>query len=161
MKTAHQKVLIYDPERCTGCGYCEIVCAFQHYGTFNPAKSHIRISFDERGGRFEATNCRHCEEPVCLASCPEEAIIKSDESGWVKINPMKCIGCRSCILACPLSCPWFDEEHRVSAKCDFCDGDPACAKYCSPGALRVVSRAEAEEFNKRMYAMEGGRSDRT
>jgi len=147
-------VLIFDPERCTGCRYCEVACAFKHYGVTSPEKSHIRIFVDEQRMKIEASNCQHCEEPVCAASCPEDAITKDEGTGWVMLNSMKCIGCKSCILACPLSCPWFDEEHHIAAKCDFCDGDPVCAKYCSPQAIRVGTRAEALEINRRQYQKE-------
>ena len=152
---AEQLVLIFDPERCTGCRYCEIACAFEHYGVLSPEKSHIHVFIDERKFQLEASNCQHCEEPACKAACPEENAITKDESkGWTTINPMECVGCKSCVFACPLSCPWFDEEHRVAAKCDFCDGDPVCVRYCSPQAIRVGTRAEALEFTRRRYGRE-------
>ena len=150
-----QRVLIYYPERCTGCKYCEIGCSLLHFGVINLEKSHIRALFDEKMKKFEAVVCLHCEDPVCAASCPVEAIVRDEETGWVKINPMRCIGCKSCIIACPLSIPWFDEDHRVAMKCDFCDpardGKPICAEFCSPRALEVVTRACAWGFQKKRY----------
>lgn len=154
-RVAQQKVLIFDPERCTGCRYCEIACAFEHYGVISPEKSHIRISLDEKRMELEAAVCQHCEEPLCIATCPQDAAVKDEEEGWVKINSMRCSGCNSCVLACPLPCAWFDKERRVVAKCDFCDGDPVCAKYCSPGALKVITRAEAVKFNEQRYGEDG------
>ncbi len=151
---AEQLVLIFDPERCTGCRYCEIACSFQHYGTLTPERSHIRIFVDPRRMEPEASDCQHCEEPACAAACPEDAIAKDETKGWVTLNPMKCTGCYSCIFACPLSCTWFDKEHRVAAKCDFCDGDPVCVKYCSPQAIRVGTRAEALKFARQRYGRE-------
>ena len=155
VEQAQQKVLTYDPEKCTGCRYCEIACAMKHYGTPNPDKAHIHVFVDEKRMDLEATNCQHCEEPLCKAACSEDAIIKDEETGWATINPMKCTGCKSCTFACPLSCSWFDEEHHIAAKCDFCDGEPVCAEYCSPGAIRVGTRAEALEFNKQRYGESG------
>lgn len=151
VEQAQQKVLIYDLEKCTGCRYCEIACAMKHYGTPNPDKAHVHVFVDEKRMDLEATNCQHCEEPLCKAACPEDAIVEEEGTGWVTINPMKCTGCKSCTFACPLSCPWFDEEHHIAAKCDFCDGEPVCAEYCSPGAIRVGTRAEALEFNRQRY----------
>lgn len=148
---AEQLVLIYDPERCTGCRYCEIACAHRNFGTLNPDKSHIHVFIDERKFACEASSCLHCEDPVCAAACPVDAITKDESTGWVTINPMKCTGCRSCTYACPLASAWFDEEHRVATKCNFCDGDPDCAKYCSPQAIRVGTRAEALEFARSRY----------
>lgn len=153
---AQQRVLIFDPERCTGCRYCEIACAFEHFGVIDLEKSSIRVLFDEKKMEFEAINCRHCEEPLCVAACAKEAVTKDEETGWVKVNPMKCVGCKDCIFACPLSLPRFDEKGKIVFICDFCDGDPVCAKYCSSQALRVVSRAEAWKFNKRTYGGKEG-----
>lgn len=148
---AEQLVLIYDPERCTGCRYCEIACAFKHYNTLNPEKSHIRVFIDDKKFTLEAINCLHCEDPVCAAACPVDAITKDEITGWVTINPMKCVGCRSCTYACSVAASWFDDERRVATKCDFCDGDPNCAKYCSPQAVKVGTPSEALEFARNRY----------
>lgn len=147
---AKQLVLIYDQERCTGCRCCEMACAHRNFGTLTTEKTHIRIFIDTTFER-EAVVCLHCQDPVCAAACPEDAIVKDECTGWVTINPMKCIGCRSCTYACPVAASWFDENHRIATKCNFCDGDPDCAKYCSPQAVRVGTRAEALEFARRRY----------
>lgn len=148
-----QKVIVFDPELCTGCRYCEVVCSFKHYGCIDLSKSYVRILFngDEGTGAFEAVNCQHCEEPICVSACPSEALEKDERTGWVKINPLKCIGCQMCVYLCPLSVPFFDEERKAAVKCDFCDGDPECVRHCSPAALRVVTREEALQLNKRLY----------
>ncbi len=151
--TSEQLVLFYDPERCTGCRYCEIACSFKHYGVLSFDKALRHVIFDKNQVIFEAVQCRHCEEPVCAAVCPTEAIKKDEKTGWVLINPMRCIGCRFCVLACPAGVPWFDEDRKVAVKCDFCDGDPACAKFCSPQAIRVLPRSEALELMKKVYGV--------
>ncbi|MFQ6111969.1 MAG: 4Fe-4S binding protein, partial [Nitrospinota bacterium] len=30
-----------DPENCTACGICELICSFEHHGQYNPKKSYI------------------------------------------------------------------------------------------------------------------------
>ena len=151
MQIEEQKVLLYDPSKCTGCRYCEIACSYYHFKQLSLEKAHLHVQFNEKNGEFEAIYCQHCEEPVCVAVCPSEAITKDEETGLVKINPLRCIGCKTCVVACPLSMPWFNIDYRVSMKCDFCDGDPQCAKFCSPQAIRVATRREAWEFNKKQY----------
>jgi Fe-S-cluster-containing dehydrogenase component len=126
-KSAEQLVLFYDPDRCTGCRFCMISCAVGHYNELNMDKALLFTFFDEGKELFESAQCQHCEDPVCLNSCPEEAIEKDEDSGIVTINPMKAV------------------------KCDFCDGDPKCAKYCSPRATRVVTREEAYKLNEKLY----------
>jgi Fe-S-cluster-containing dehydrogenase component len=56
-----------------------------------------------------------------------------------------------CIVACPLSVPFFDAALKVAVKCDFCFGVPECVKHCSSGALRLYAREEAVRFNERLY----------
>jgi Fe-S-cluster-containing dehydrogenase component len=150
----NQKVIAYYPELCTGCRLCEVVCAFRRYGSIDLTKSCLKISLsgDENTAAFEAVNCQHCEEPICVSACPSEALAKDERTGWVKINSLKCVGCQTCLYTCPLSVPFFHEELKVAVKCDFCGGEPECVKHCSPGALRVVPREEAIQSNKRLYS---------
>ena len=146
-----QEVLLYDSSRCTGCLSCEIACVYHHFKTLDTRRSHLHILAQPDKGTFEAVCCEHCDEPVCVASCPTEAIAKDAQTGWVTINPLGCIGCRNCIIACPISAPWFDPEHYVSTKCDFCEGEPECTKVCSPQAIRVARRGEAWAFRRKVY----------
>ncbi|HID71233.1 MAG TPA: 4Fe-4S dicluster domain-containing protein [Thermoplasmata archaeon] len=151
-----EKVIVFLPERCTGCRYCEVACSYVHHGQADFKKSNIFVIFEEENSEIAVANCQHCSTPFCLVSCPAEAIEKDEETGLVKINPLRCIGCKSCILACPLKVIWFDEERRVAMKCDFCKGDPLCVKYCSPSALRVVERDELEEYLRKECIEEEG-----
>ncbi|MEM2593699.1 MAG: 4Fe-4S dicluster domain-containing protein, partial [Candidatus Bathyarchaeia archaeon] len=82
-----QRVLLYDPLKCTGCLFCQIACAYRHFREFNLEKSHLKIQFDEKANEFEAIYCQHCDEPLCVAVCPKEAITKDEATGLVRINP--------------------------------------------------------------------------
>lgn len=144
-KLLNQQVLIYDPEKCSGCYYCMIVCSFTHFEEANFEKAYLRVYPDESNPLvFINAHCTHCEHPFCVAACPiEPKAITKDDDGLVTIDKMRCIGCKSCNYACPISIPIFEEANGISNKCNFCEGDPQCAKYCSTGALQVVSRKEA------------------
>ena len=144
-------VIVYDPSLCTGCQHCQIACSYKHFNVYSIALSNIRVLFNEETGSFEAVTCFHCEKPVCMEVCPVEAIYKEEETGIVRIREARCIGCRSCIIACPISAPWFNEEKRKTYKCDLCDGEPECVKFCSPGALKLMPRGEALERLKEVY----------
>jgi anaerobic carbon-monoxide dehydrogenase iron sulfur subunit len=146
-------VIVYEPHLCTGCRYCEIACAVWHCGEIDVTRSRIRILFDEgrTTERYAAVNCQHCDDAICCAVCPSEALQKDEKTGWVTQNSTKCVGCEMCILACPLSVPIFDAELKVAVKCDFCLGAPECVKYCSSGALRLCAREEAVQVNARLY----------
>jgi Fe-S-cluster-containing dehydrogenase component len=140
--TEPAKVLLYDASRCTACHYCEVACTYTHLGEIDPAKSNIRILFDGKTGERTAVHCLHCDTALCVEACPTGALSKDAESKLVKLNPLLCIGCGSCVAACPVGAPWLHEAEGVARKCDFCDGDPKCVKYCSSGALRLVTREE-------------------
>jgi len=146
-----QEVIVFDPEKCTGCTYCMVSCSFKHYRSTDFGKSHIKILNDpvRRKSHFIGIHCVHCEDPLCLASCPVEAITKDTVTGLVRINASRCIGCKACILACPISNPSFDEERRIAVKCDFCDGTPQCVKFCATEALKKTTRGLARrQFTK-------------
>jgi carbon-monoxide dehydrogenase iron sulfur subunit len=146
-----QKVLFYDPELCTGCTYCMLACSFEHFKVLDYNLSHLWINPDpEKNFSYVGVHCAHCDDPICLAACPTEAISKDEETGWVTINQNVCIGCRSCNVMCPISIPWKNEERKASFKCDFCEGDPKCAKFCPTGAISVRTRKEAKEALKKL-----------
>ncbi|MCQ5363040.1 MAG: 4Fe-4S dicluster domain-containing protein [Candidatus Methanomethylicia archaeon] len=141
-------VIVHDPSKCTGCMQCMIGCAYKHYRTFDRRYALLYVYDDpQREGWFINANCSHCVFPMCLASCPKEAIYK-DEKGIVRISPLLCVGCGTCNQACPIGIPRLDEGRKVYVKCDFCDGDPICVRMCSPKALQLLPRREAHEYVK-------------
>jgi Fe-S-cluster-containing hydrogenase component 2 len=46
-------------------------------------------------------------------------------------------------MACPIGGPWVDVRESRIMKCDLCEGDPKCVKYCGFEALQFVSAEEA------------------
>ncbi|MGQ9760030.1 MAG: 4Fe-4S dicluster domain-containing protein [Candidatus Methanomethylicaceae archaeon] len=144
-------VVIHDPSKCTGCMQCMIGCAYKHYRTYDRKFALLYVCEDQDAkGIFVNANCSHCVFPLCLASCPKEAIYK-DEKGVVKISPILCVACGTCNQACPIGMPRLDEERKVYVKCDFCDGDyPMCVRMCSPGALQLMKRRDAYEYVEKM-----------
>jgi len=44
--------------------------------------------------------CNHCKKAVCVDVCPAGASARR-EDGIVTVDPDRCIGCRSCVIACP------------------------------------------------------------
>ncbi|MCR6668727.1 MAG: 4Fe-4S dicluster domain-containing protein [archaeon YNP-WB-040] len=148
MNLEEQKVLFYDPNKCSGCLYCMEVCSYKHYGVIDISKAYLMVALNPEGNPLFINNyCSHCQDPFCMAACPVEpkAISKDPVTGFVLINSALCIGCRSCNYACPISIPFFDDKLRVSVKCDACKGEFLCAKYCSTGALQVLPRREVLE----------------
>ncbi len=134
-----QKKLNIDPLKCTGCGECESACARKHTGTDTPEKSRIQVIAGDRDeGFYLPTTCQHCENPPCLAVCPQGAIFRDTELDRVMIDGRLCIGCRMCVSACPFGAMDFDEDKARAFKCDLCDGDPECVRVCEVKAVDYV-----------------------
>lgn len=123
----------FDPEKCTGCKTCELMCSAAHEGVFNPKKSRIRIWREEFYDKFKHNVCRHCEEPECVDVCPTDALYVEDNE--VKFNQDECIGCMVCADSCPYDAIYTHPDLEYILKCDLCDGAPNCIKYCPFEAL--------------------------
>ncbi|MEN8189585.1 MAG: 4Fe-4S dicluster domain-containing protein [Thermodesulfobacteriota bacterium] len=168
--------VLVDLTRCVGCRSCEAACN-KEQGLPEPAKPFDDMSvFDEihHGQKrrtdetrytvvnrydvpeldhplFRKIQCNHCQEPACLTSCFVNAYTKTPE-GAVIYNPDVCVGCRTCMIACPFYIPTFRYssafEPRVM-KCIFCYDTrlkkglpPACVEACPNEALTFGKRKD-------------------
>lgn len=142
------KVLLVDESRCTGCLLCAIACSIRHTGDISLERAHIEVWRTDDSHHVPLT-CHHCETPSCVLACPTKACHRDEAASRVVIDDTKCIGCRSCVVACPFAHAHYDRADRVSAKCDYCDGDPECARACEPRAIVYVYADEAGVAKKR------------
>ncbi|MFC2005094.1 4Fe-4S dicluster domain-containing protein [Chloroflexota bacterium] len=136
------KVLVINHEICTGCRQCELVCSVFHTGASNPSRSRIKVVKWEDIGLYLPLTCQNCEKPFCVEVCPTKACHIDLKMNRVLIDKDKCIGCKTCILACPFGAPLFDKTERVTVKCDYCDGEPQCARFCEVGAIKYLDASE-------------------
>jgi len=168
------KGVLFDMIRCIGCRSCEAACnheqglpepdrPFNDYSVFEPSDQGQKRRTDENSYTvvnkydsphsaypiFRKIQCFHCLEPACLTSCFVNAYTKTEE-GAVIYNPDVCVGCRTCMIACPFSIPAFRYssafEPRIM-KCIFCydtrlknDLPPACVEACPREALTFGNR---------------------
>ncbi len=144
----------FNGSRCTGCKTCMLACK-DYYNLSNEIA--FRKVYEYGGGAWQqdaqgawtcdsftyyvSISCNHCDNPMCLGKCPQGAISKDDETGIVSSDPEKCIGCGTCVTACPYGAPTVDEEQKKSVKCTQC-GDrvaegkqPICVEACPVRAL--------------------------
>jgi len=106
-----------------------------------------------------AVYCRQCTDAFCVLACPKEAL-ERQESGMVKRYNMRCVGCKSCVLACPFGTIFPEVINYISAKCDFClnqlqanpDYEPSCVKSAPKGTF---SMREVEEDPKQQVYLYG------
>jgi carbon-monoxide dehydrogenase iron sulfur subunit len=146
-----QKVILVDQDKCTGCRLCEMVCSVKHEGVSNPSRARISVLKWFQEGFFMPMVCQQCMEAPCVAVCPKDALSRDEELGTVKLNYDLCIGCKMCVTACPFGGMGIDTVSNEVVKCDLCDGDPQCVRFCFPGALQFVE-ANAVNLRKKREA---------
>ncbi len=134
------KLLHVYPKLCTACKNCEIACSFSHPAGGKPTPTRIMTFLDEqkREGKNEVVVCLQCDTAACVAACPSHALQRNPETGVIVHVRERCIRCSSCVAACPFGNMHWIEADRYPAKCDHCQGDPLCVKFCPVGAIRFV-----------------------
>lgn len=148
-----EKVLVFDPALCTGCMRCMTTCSTYNFGATSFSKARIHIirheghaitRMDEEDDLiFQALICQQCDKPFCMYFCPVQAIKRNKETGAMVINYDKCIGCRMCVARCPFGAARYDPVRKKAFKCELCDGDPQCVKFCPVEALKFVPKSLA------------------
>ena len=155
-----------DLSRCIGCNTCAVACKVSNNlpkdvwwnVVHTEGRDFADTSKGTYGGEMQLSwlpvNCMHCENAVCEEVCPTGATVKRDD-GIVTVDEETCIGCKSCMEACPydvrrlienepeyyLELPIGDpaaKSHKGGTveKCDFCAGridrgeKPACMELC-------------------------------
>ncbi len=163
-----EKVELIDVSKCIGCRSCQVACkqwnklpagSPANTGTYqNPpdlqANTWTLVRFREisqKDGKvrwiFWKDGCMHCTDATCVKLCPAGARVRLDY-GAVGTDDEKCIGCQSCVVACPFNKPRYSEESGKAYKCRLCtdrvqDGLlPACVKACPTGALKFGDKGE-------------------
>lgn len=113
--------MIIDMKKCFGCYACTVGCAVENGlppgMMYRPVSDKIVGNYPSLTREYIAKPCQHCEIPSCVKVCPAEATRKR-EDGIVVIDYDKCIGCESCVPACPYESrklddgKFFNEKHQ-------------------------------------------------
>lgn len=153
--------ILIDTSYCTGCNTCSYRC-IQEFRTHREGADGLFKTFVtiNDGGLYHK-RCMHCFAPECVKICPVNALTKS-EYGPVLYDREKCIGCQSCVKACPFAIPQYDAKTQKIVKCSLCahriaEGkEPACAEACPTGAIQfgelkaMLSKAKVAAKKKKM-----------
>ena len=89
---------------------------------------------------FSVLRCNHCTDAPCVAICPTKALHKRTD-GIVDFDTDLCIGCKSCMQACPYDALYIDPNENTAQKCNFCAHrvdvglQPACVVVCPEQAI--------------------------
>ncbi len=175
--------VLVDLTRCVGCRSCEAACnAEQNLPEPMQPFTDMEVFEETEHGRqrrtdetrytvvnryevpgqehplFRKVQCNHCQEPACLSSCFVNAYTKTPE-GAVIYNADVCVGCRTCMVACPFYIPTFKYSSAFSPrimKCVFCydtrlkfGKQPACVEACPQEALLFGRRDDLIKIGRR------------
>jgi carbon-monoxide dehydrogenase iron sulfur subunit len=135
-------------EWCIDCKRCEVACKTFHSASQNTVKAYLIENAPDARIRVEGTtqlsvavNCRHCPAPKCVDACISGAMQRDPVTGVVTSDPDRCVGCRTCVSACPFGAVRVE---NVALKCDLCSdgdgrpGEPSCVTACPNRALIYV-----------------------
>lgn len=123
-----------DTKRCVSCNRCAMACIVEHNlpdgVLWNRAVTEGGDYFRNPGGvypdelsiAFYTLACQHCDSPACLDVCPTGATEKR-EDGIVTVDAENCIGCKSCITACPYDGVRVSIDGEPQYQLDFAVGD--------------------------------------
>ncbi|MBD3367995.1 MAG: hypothetical protein GF405_07470 [Candidatus Eisenbacteria bacterium] len=146
---------VLDYGRCISCKSCLAACYYSHNFQNQLEAASVLTNI------VLQMNCRHCEQPLCEAACPQEAIKRRDDGLVIRSN-IKCSGCQSCAHACPFGAIDLVNTRHTFDKCDLCyfrtlDGkDTMCAGTCVSGARTFEDISDIEA--QRGRPMRGGRT---
>jgi len=160
------KVFVCDIAECIGCFSCQLACKDENCGNnwmpyampqpetgqfwnkmgevVRGKMPHIKVAY------VPSIRCNHCDNPSCLAACPNQAISKRAD-GLVWIDPKKCSGNQLCVDACPYGSIFFNSSLKLAQKCTGCAHlldrgwpikEPRCSDVCPNGALKFGEQSD-------------------
>ncbi len=134
---------------CVDCQLCMDACvSTNHVPSYGYRtiilERHRKTGPESNETIFMPVLCNQCNRPPCVRVCPTIATYKDKTTGIVMMEDKKCIGCKTCMAACPYNARYFDEEKRAIDKCNFCydtrltqgKKDTACVEAC-PAGVRI------------------------
>jgi Fe-S-cluster-containing dehydrogenase component/formate-dependent nitrite reductase membrane component NrfD len=135
---------LIDQSKCIGCHACSTACKSENQVPLGVNRTWVKYvetgAYPDVRRRFQVTRCNHCANPPCVRICPVSAMYQRDD-GIVEFDPSICIGCKSCMQACPYDSIYLDPETNSAAKCTFCAHridvglEPACVVVCPEHAI--------------------------
>jgi Fe-S-cluster-containing dehydrogenase component/formate-dependent nitrite reductase membrane component NrfD len=135
---------VIDHNRCIGCHACTVACKEEHnvpVGVFRTWVKYIeKGEFPNVSRHFGVMRCNHCDDAPCVEICPTTALFRR-EDGIVDFDSTRCIGCQSCMQACPYDALYLDPNSHTAAKCNFCAHriemqlEPSCVNVCPTRAI--------------------------
>ena len=135
---------VIDQHRCIGCHACTVACKEEHNIAIGVNRTWVKYvekgRYPDTRRHFAVLRCNHCDDAPCIEICPTVALFRRND-GIVDFDNERCIGCKSCMQACPYDALYIDPQRNTAAKCNF-DASridmgykPACEVVCPTQAI--------------------------
>jgi Fe-S-cluster-containing dehydrogenase component len=135
---------VIDQTRCIGCHACTVACKAENDVPLGDFRTWVKYTetgtFPEVKRDFSVLRCNHCTNAPCITICPVVALHKRPD-GIVDLDRDVCIGCKSCMQACPYDALYLNEQTGGAEKCHYCAHrvdqglEPACVVVCPEEAI--------------------------
>jgi Fe-S-cluster-containing dehydrogenase component/formate-dependent nitrite reductase membrane component NrfD len=135
---------VIDQRKCIGCHACTVACKEENQVPLGVNRTWVKYiekgTFPDTRRYFSVMRCNHCDNAPCVTICPTVALYRRPD-GIVDFDGDRCIGCKSCMQACPYDALYIDPETQTAAKCHYCAHrvevglEPACVVVCPVQAI--------------------------
>ena len=154
---------LIDQNRCIGCHACTVACKEEHNIALGVNRTWVKYiekgRYPDTRRHFAVLRCNHCDDAPCIEICPTVALFRRPD-GIVDFDHERCIGCKSCMQACPYDALYIDPDRNTAAKCNF-DASrvemgykPACEVVCPTQAILSGDLDDASSAISRRIALE-------
>lgn len=130
---------LIDQDSCVGCHACTVACKSEHQVPLGVNRTWVKYvekgEYPNTRRLFSVMRCNHCDNAPCVTICPTGALFRRDD-GIVDFDTSSCIGCKSCMNACPYDAIYIDPDEHTAQKCNFCSHrvevglEPSCVVVC-------------------------------
>ena len=154
---------LIDQHRCIGCHACTVACKEEHNIPLGVNRTWVKYVekgvYPDTRRHFAVLRCNHCDDAPCIEICPTVALFRRAD-GIVDFDNERCIGCKSCMQACPYDALYIDPDRNTAAKCNFNASrvemgyKPACEVVCPTQAILSGDLDDATSVISKRIAME-------
>ena len=137
---------LLDSDSCIGCHACTVACKSEHDVPLGVNRTWVKYietgTFPDVARKFNVMRCNQCDDAPCMTICPTSALFRAP-NGVVDFQDDDCIGCKSCMNACPYDALYINPETNTAHKCNMCNHrlevglEPSCQIVCPTEAIKI------------------------